>query len=524
MVAHKRFHIIQKPSCIWIIWFCLLVSLSHQGRASSSLTSPAPTSPSSFNLSLPHQHPFPEDVVLNVQRKLNDSLYRRNLLTYQQGDGDTTATAPIPSCITGNPIDDCWRCDPNWSQNRQRLADCSIGFGQGTLGGKGGRFYLVTDSSDDDAANPTPGTLRHAVIQPEPLWIVFSGDMGIRLRHELIVGSYKTIDGRGANVQITGHGCLTIQQVSHVIIHNVHVHHCKPSGNTLVASSPTHVGFRGVSDGDGISVSASHHIWVDHCSLGYCSDGLIDVILASTAVTISNNYFHHHDEVMLLGHDDRYTADTGMQVTIAFNHFGEGLVQRMPRCRHGYIHVVNNDFTAWEMYAIGGSANPTINSQGNRYTAPINPNAKEVTKRVDSNEKHWGKWNWRTDGDVMVNGAFFVPSGDGVSPAYARATSLQAKAAGFIDQLTVNAGVFGDPSGRNGQGGGFSGITDGGGTITRGYSKDGPSGGGSDSDGGLFSMIFGSNTNAASAALRQGHVWSILFTILLNWYFSNHRR
>lgn len=50
----------------------------------------------------------------------------------------------------------------------------------------------------------------------------------------------------------------------------------------------------------------------------------------------------------------------------------------MPRCRHGYIHVVNNDFTAWEMYAIGGSANPTINSQGNRYTAPINPNAKEV--------------------------------------------------------------------------------------------------------------------------------------------------
>ena len=30
------------------------------------------------------------------------------------------------------------------------------------------------------------------------------------------------------------------------------------------------------------------------------------------------------------------------------------------------------------MYAIGGSANPTINSQGNRYLAPINPFAKEV--------------------------------------------------------------------------------------------------------------------------------------------------
>lgn len=30
------------------------------------------------------------------------------------------------------------------------------------------------------------------------------------------------------------------------------------------------------------------------------------------------------------------------------------------------------------MYAIGGSAKPTINSQGNRYTAPVDLNAKEV--------------------------------------------------------------------------------------------------------------------------------------------------
>ena len=30
------------------------------------------------------------------------------------------------------------------------------------------------------------------------------------------------------------------------------------------------------------------------------------------------------------------------------------------------------------MYAIGGSANPTINSQGNRYLAPTDPFAKEV--------------------------------------------------------------------------------------------------------------------------------------------------
>jgi pectate lyase len=36
-------------------------------------------------------------------------------------------------------------------------------------------------------------------------------------------------------------------------------------------------------------------------------------------------------QVMLLGHSDSYVRDKQMQVTIAYNHFGEGLIQRMPR-------------------------------------------------------------------------------------------------------------------------------------------------------------------------------------------------
>ncbi|GLJ17498.1 hypothetical protein SUGI_0304370 [Cryptomeria japonica] len=92
---------------------------------------------------------------------------------------------------------------------------------------------------------------------------------------------------------------------------------------------------------------------------------------------------------MLLGHNDAYTEDVKMQVTVAFNHFGEGLVQRMPRCRNGYFHVLNNDYTHWEMYAIGGSANPTINSQGNRFLAPDYRFHKEVTKHQDSTEGNW---------------------------------------------------------------------------------------------------------------------------------------
>lgn len=79
-----------------------------------------------------------------------------------------------------------------------------------------------------------------------------------------------------------------------------------------------------------------------------------------------------------MGAHDQNDMDKIMQVTVAFNHFGKGLEQRMPRCRWGFFHVVNNDYTHWMMYAIGGSSQPTILSQGNRFIAPNNETAKQV--------------------------------------------------------------------------------------------------------------------------------------------------
>lgn len=86
-------------------------------------------------------------------------------------------------------------------------------------------------------------------------------------------------------------------------------------------------------------------------------------------------------QVMLFGGSNNFQGDKIMQVTVAFNHYGRGLVQRMPRCRYGFVHVVNNDYTHWLMYAIGGSQNPTIISQGNRFIAPPNMACKEVNKK-----------------------------------------------------------------------------------------------------------------------------------------------
>ncbi|MBA0832870.1 hypothetical protein Goarm_017227 [Gossypium armourianum] len=274
-----------------------------------------------------------------------------------------------------------------------------------------GEFYVVTDPSDD-ILNPKPGTLRHAVIQRRPLWITFKRSMIITLEQELIITSNKTIDARGANVQIAKGAGITVQFVKNVIIHGLHIHHIITGTGGIIRDAEDHFGLRTASDGDGISLFGATNIWLDHLSVTNCSDGLIDVIQGSTAVTISNCHFTDHNEVLLFGASDSYTEDQKMQITVALNHFGKGLVERMPRCRHGFIHVVNNDYTHWLMYAIGGSRNPTIISQGNRYTASSTFASKEVTKRVFAPPEVWKKWNWISEGDHFENGAFFVSSGD----------------------------------------------------------------------------------------------------------------
>lgn len=71
---------------------------------------------------------------------------------------------------------------------------------------------------------------------------------------------------------------------------------------------------------------------------------------------------------------------------------------------------------------------------------------RQVTKRVDSDEQKWRNWNWRSDGDILVNGAYFVSSGEGLEVKYEKAYSVEPKSATFIDQLTMNAGVFGSRS------------------------------------------------------------------------------
>ncbi|KAL0336315.1 UNVERIFIED_CONTAM: putative pectate lyase P59 [Sesamum radiatum] len=99
-------------------------------------------------------NPNPEELADDLNDQVSETLTpeggKRNL---RQG-----------GCKATNPIDRCWRCDPNWAENRKKLAECARGFGHRATGGKSGKYYVVTDPSD---ATWTSQSLEppHAVIQ-----------------------------------------------------------------------------------------------------------------------------------------------------------------------------------------------------------------------------------------------------------------------------------------------------------------------------------------------------------------------
>ncbi|KAI3714256.1 hypothetical protein L1987_72853 [Smallanthus sonchifolius] len=348
----------------------------------------------------------------------------------------------LQGCTASNAIDKCFRCKADWADNRQALADCAAGFAKGTTGGKGGDVYTVTSPADDDAANPKEGTLRFGVSQNRPLWIIFEKDMVITLNQELVIAGDKTIDGRGANVEITGGG-LTLMDVNNVIIHGINIHDVKVLPGGMIKNSDGPAAMRQASDGDCINVSGAKKVWIDHCSFSKAFDGLVDVTLGSSFVTISNCKFTKHEKVMLLGADDGHHDDKNMQVTVAYNLFTDGCDQRMPRCRFGFFQVVNNNYDGWGTYAIGGSSAPTILSQGNKFKAPDDANKKNVLVRADAPEAESMKWNWRTEKDVLENGAIFLASGtDPTLTSEQQGCMIQAEPGESVPDLTNAAGVL----------------------------------------------------------------------------------
>lgn len=226
------------------------------------------------------------------------------------------AGAPDAGSDTGGPADGGMPFDTGSGGAHEALLGELVGFGEGTTGGAGGPVILVTNLNDSGA-----GSLRAAATSTGPAWIRFMVSGVIDLDSNIEMQSDKTIDGRGADVTITGGGLFVQGGAGNVIINNIKM---RDAPNDLIRFY------------DGGS-----QMWVHHCDLSNGGDGAFDATDGTSMVTISHTHIFDHDKAMLVGAGGDDGDGDGMRWTGHHNWY-EDVVQRLPFIRFGRAHSFNN--------------------------------------------------------------------------------------------------------------------------------------------------------------------------------------
>jgi len=200
----------------------------------------------------------------------------------------------------------------------------------GTTGGAGGETVTVTTADD----------LKYYISRTEPYIILVQGTITMAQKE---VKPNKTIIGIGTNPTIIGG--FRLKRTNNVIIRNLII---------------TQSGY------DGLSIEYdTHHVWIDHCDLSSCVDGLIDITHACDYVTVSWCRFSNHSKTCLLGHDDTNgDEDIGhLKVTYHHNWF-DGTSTRHPRVRFSYLTHVFNNYYYKNSYGIASTCDAEVLVEG----------------------------------------------------------------------------------------------------------------------------------------------------------------
>ena len=233
------------------------------------------------------------------------------------------------------------------------------GFGAAATGGDPTKVYHVTTLEDGGA-----GSLRDALESDMPYWIVFDVEGIIALGgadHRVYMKGNKTIDGRGRDITVNGE--LRIQDVTNVIISDIHVTNtlsgsCGQTGDVLL--------IRGDGDDDPNAFS-TRDIWLHHIEAYEGGDGLVD-IRGGSRVTISWSHFHDHAKGMLMWKNADNLPAPGMRVTLHHNYF-DRMSRRGPQFSYGWAHFYNNYQFEWYEYGAGGIDGAQFLSERNIYEA-----------------------------------------------------------------------------------------------------------------------------------------------------------
>ncbi|NHZ95863.1 RICIN domain-containing protein [Massilia sp. CCM 8734] len=211
----------------------------------------------------------------------------------------------------------------------------------------------------------------------------------MRARDEITirVGSNKTLVGLNKDARIVG-ATLNLSGAQNVIIRNLAIENINPG---LVEA------------GDGITISKSSHVWVDHVRFNLISDGHID-IQDSKNVTLSWNRFDGVNPAVC-GNQHHYTnAFSNSQVSMHHN-FWNKTSGRNPKLdgAASRTHLFNNYWLDVPYFAIGAGGGAQVKVEGNFFANTAKPHWNNNDAFIDANiasNRYTGKSETDPDKDT----------------------------------------------------------------------------------------------------------------------------
>jgi pectate lyase len=282
-----------------------------------------------------------------------------------------------------------------------------------TTGGDGGPVVTVTTWADlvDYASRSGPYVIRVNG------WIVDPNTKSAPLK----VTSNKTLVGMGSTSGFQRFG-PDLNGVSNVIIRNLTIYK---------------------ATADSIALRNSHHVWIDHCTLNWASDGLIDITKESDYVTVSWVHFTNHSKCTLVSSGTGEPNDAG-KLHVTYHHcWFDGTVQRNPRVGYGVVQVFNclynNNTDNTMLYCVGTFCGARVLVENSYFDQVPNPIQQSYSSDPDST--YYGHCEERGN---IFNACTGSKDDDGIGfetdDAYLYAFNMDA-VAGVPDIVQAGAGV-----------------------------------------------------------------------------------
>ena len=251
--------------------------------------------------------------------------------------------------------------------------------------------------------------------------IYVSGIIGAGVSTRVPVAANKTIIGLPGATLIGGFDVKN----NNVIIRNMKI------------QGPGSVDVNGV---DCITIDGANNVWIDHCDTYDGQDGNMDITNGANYIAVTWCKFYYtsassnHQFCNLLGNSDTKTTDRDkLKITMMYNWWTSGCVERMPRVRFGQVHVVNNYFNSKQAsYCVRAGIEADILVESNYFDSVSTP--------IDLYQNNFTAVTERNNVFNVTSGNK-IGSGTSFTPPYSLIITPAANIKSIVSNPTCGAGA-----------------------------------------------------------------------------------